>query len=382
MSSTAISLSVAILIIVTSVMNGFSAELIDKILGLNPHIKLYKMEKSVINMEEVKQKIKTLQNVKNVSLTLSGAGMILATNNSAGVFVRGIDKKDIIDNTEFNKTIIGEVDKFSGYKIIIGRDVARQIGAKIGDEISLIVPITTTTMFGVIPRQVSLKVLGFIKSNSQQFDNYMAIIPFNTTQKIFNIKENAGDVEITTNNPNNIEDLQNELLKIGKFYISNWKMENGSLLNALKIEADVMSLILGLFVIASMFSIFAVLRMMIKSKEREIAILKAHGLSNKQICKMFFLIGITISIIGLIFGNILGVSFTLNINSIKAFLESIFHTNLFDGSVYLLDHLPSRLIKKDLFYINIFSFIISLFFTYISIKRNTKIDITKTLRNN
>ena len=143
-----------------------------------------------------------------------------------------------------------------------------------------------------------------------------------------------------------------------------------------------MTLILGLFLIISMFTIFAVVRMMIKSKEREIAILKAQGISNKQICTIFFIVGITISIIGMLFGNLLGIVVAMNIDTIRIFLDNIFGTKLFDGSVYFLNNLPSRLMVNDIVKINIFSFTLSILCTIISTIKNTKIDITKTLRNN
>ena len=143
-----------------------------------------------------------------------------------------------------------------------------------------------------------------------------------------------------------------------------------------------MNLILGLFIIISMFTIFAIIRMTVKAKEREIAILKSHGISNKQINHIFIIVGMSIAIIGMIIGNILGISVSLNIESIRLFLENVFNTKLLDGSVYLLSNLPSKLMTDDVVRINIFAFSMALFCTILSTKLNTKIDITKTLRNN
>ena len=164
--------------------------------------------------------------------------------------------------------------------------------------------------------------------------------------------------------------------------ISDWQSENGALLNALKVEANVMNLILGLFIIISMFTIFAIIRMTIKAKEREIAILKSHGISNKQINHIFIIVGMSIAFVGMMIGNVLGVSIALNIESIRLFLENVFNTKLLDGSVYLLSNLPSRLMADDVIGINIFALAMALFCTILSIHINTKIDITRTLRNN
>ena len=308
--------------------------------------------------------------------------MVVKDNASAGVFIKGISKQDIKNNKDLAKTLVADIDTFSGYKIILGKDIARQLRVRKGDEISLIVPIVANTMFGMVPRQVRLKVAGVINSHSQQYDNYMAIIPFSAGQRIFNVKNNATSFEIITNNPENLDHITRDIAKMKKFYITTWQMENDALLHALKVESNVMSLILGLFLVIAIFTIFAVIRMMIKAKERDIAILKAHGVSNKQIGRIFFIVGLVICMSGMIFGNIIGIAFALNVDDIRLFLEGLLHTKLLDGDVYLLSNLPSRVIKSDIIKINIFAFFMSLFCVYFSIKRNVKIDVVKTLRNN
>ena len=238
----------------------------------------------------------------------------------------------------------------------------------------------------MIPRYVKLKVVGLLKTNAQQYDNYMLLMPFTTSQHIFNLNNNASGIEIITTNPQKVRNIEDNIIQNihnnSLFTISDWQLENGALLNALKVEANVMNLILGLFIIISMFTIFAIIRMTVKAKEREIAILKSHGISNKQINHIFIIVGMSIAIIGMIIGNILGISVSLNIESIRLFLENVFNTKLLDGSVYLLSNLPSKLMTDDVVRINIFAFSMALFCTILSTKLNTKIDITKTLRNN
>lgn len=382
MSSLAIIISIAILIIVTSVMNGFTADLIDKILGLNSHITLYSRVGNFKDLSKIRNQISEIDGVKLVFPVVSGSGMVLKNNASAGVFIKCMTKQDINGNEDLKKSIVADFNKFKGYSIILGNDIARNLNLKKGDKINMIVPIVANTIFGVIPRQVSLEVVGFIRSGSQQYDGYMAILPFKTGQEIFNIKNNASSFEIVAKDPNNLEHIEKKIMSMNDFYISDWKIENSSLINALKVEANVMSLILGLFVVISVFTIFAVIRLMIKSKERDIAILKAHGVSNFKIGEIFFIIGVVICISGMLIGNICGILFALNVDKIRLFLEGLLSIKLFDGNIYLLSHLPSRVILSDILNINIFVFFVSLFCIYFSIKRNLKIDITKTLRNN
>ena len=382
MSSLAIMISIAILIIVMSVMNGFTKELIEKILGLNSHITIYSLRDNFGDIKQTQNDIQKIKGIKFAFPVVSGSGMVVKNDNSAGVFVKAISPSDIKNNKDLSKSIIADLDNFKNYNIILGKDIARQLRVKKGDEINMIVPIVADTMFGTIPRQVRLKVAGIINSHSQQYDNYMAIIPFKAGQVIFNMKDNASSIEIVTENPEKLDDIEKEIAGMKKYYIADWKMENSALLHALKVEANVMSLILGLFVLISTFTIFAVIRMMIKSKERDIAILKAHGISNKQIRNIFLIVGFTICITGMFFGNILGITFAVNVDRIRIFLENLFHTKLLDGDVYLLSNLPSRVIISDIIKANCFAFAVSLLCIYLSIAKNTKIDVAKTLRNN
>lgn len=391
MSMLAISISVAILIIVTSVMNGFRDELIDKILGFNSHITIYNKYGDLLNYKEIQVKLKNNNNydIKSVIPTINGSGMLINTynNNSTGVVIKGISKSNLIERKDLSKYIIGDLNSFSGYSIILGNDIARTLRMKIGDEINLIVPIVSNTIFGTIPRNVKLTITGILKTNAQQYDNYMALLPFSAGQRIFNLQNKASSIEIITSNPKNVELIERNIffhiIKNHKdLYFNDWRFENSALLNALNIESNVMSLLLGLFIILSMFTIFAIIRMMIKAKEREIAILKSHGVSNYQINIIFIIIGLTIAITGMIFGNILGIIVAMNIENIRLFLEKTFNTTLLDGSVYLLSNLPSKLMLNDIVKINIFSFVMAILCTLISAIKNTKINIVNILRNN
>ena len=386
MSIFAITLSIAILIIVVSVMNGFRNELIEKILGFNSHITLSNRYGEFKAYNEINHKISLLPNIKYSNPVINGAGMLINDYGSSGVFVKGISKTGLQNRKDLSKYIIGDLNNFRGFSVVIGNDIAKELGTKINDEINLIVPIATNTIFGMIPRYVKLKIIGILKTNAQQYDNYMLLMPFTTSQHIFNLNNNASGIEIITTNPQKVRNIEDTIIQNihnnSLFTISDWQLENGALLNALKVEANVMNLILGLFIIISMFTIFAIIRMTVKAKEREIAILKSHGISNKQINHIFIIVGMSIAIIGMIIGNILGISVSLNIESIRLFLENVFNTKLLDGSVYLLSNLPSKLMTDDVVRINIFAFSMALFCTILSTKLNTKIDITKTLRNN
>lgn len=387
MSILAISLSITVLIIVMSVMNGFRDELIEKILGFNSHITITKRYGDFYDYDAVSNKILLLNGVKFSNPIINGAGMLTNNYGSSGVFVKGISKNGLQNRKDLNKYIAGNLSDFDGFSIVLGNDVARELNVKMNDYINLIVPIATNTIFGTIPRYVKLKVIGLLKTNAQQYDNYMLLMPFSTAQRVFNLNNIASSVEVITTSPQQISDIKTDIFNNitsnnTAFNISDWQLENGALLNALKVEANVMSLILGLFIIISMFTIFAVIRMMVKAKEREIAVLKSHGVQNIGINSIFTIVGMSIALIGMLIGNTFGIAISMNIEDIRLFLENIFNTKLLDGSVYLLSNLPSKLMINDVLKVNVFAFLMAFLCTMLSTSINTKIDITKTLRNN
>lgn len=385
MSMLAVSISIAILIIVTSVMNGFRDELIDKILGFNSHITVHSKQMKFENYKDVKENIMKIDGVVSASPVVNGAGMVSNGNRSAGIFVKGMSLKELKQRKDLFKYIKGDVNEFKGLNIILGGGVANQLRVRVGDEITMIVPIVSTTMFGVVPRAVNMKVVGLLRTNAQQYDNYMAIVPFKAGQAIFNLQGEASAIEVMTRNPNDVYDIEVDILKVNEkknVRLVDWYMENSALLNALNVEANVMALILSLFTIISMFTIFAIIRMMITSKEREIAILKSHGISNKQIRNIFLVVGMVVAVSGMVLGNVIGITLSLNIDNIRVAIEKLFGTKLLDGSVYFLANLPSRLMLVDIIKTNIFALIMAFACTLISSRKSTKIDITATLRNN
>ena len=385
MSFVAITISVAILIIVTSVMNGFRDELLEKILGFNSHITIYKKYGNFTDFQNIAQKAITSKNIISITPVVNGSGMLSTNSGSSGVVVKGISRKNIENRQDFAKYIQGDLTKFKNFSIIVGKGIARELRLHENDEVNLIVPIISNTAFGTIPRFVNLKVIGFLKTNAQQYDDYTVLLPFNTAQRVFNLQKSASALEVMTANPNDVVEntfiLQKQLGE-QNFFFSNWQIENQAMINALNVEANVMGLILSLFIIISMFTIFAVIRMTIKSKEREIAILKSHGISNTDINKIFLIIGLSIAICGMIIGNITGISVALNIENIRMFLEKLLNIKLLDGSVYLLSKLPSKVIIGDIVKINIFAFVMAVICTLISTYKNTKIDVISILRNN
>ncbi len=384
-------ISVATLIIVLSVMNGFSFELKNKILGVNSHILLEErgLNSPIQNFEQLVGKLQKLPQIRYVNPVVDGQAMLInsAKNGSSGAVVKGISPKDLENRAEiYNNLVLHpdcEKDIFNGrHGVILGSMLARSIGAGIGDGISLVTATGDNTIFGFMPRYRDFLVCGVFESGASMYDSSMVLMSFDVAQVLYKHKSGASGVEIFLKDIDNTENFASFLIDDFGWqgYVSDWKRSNESLFHAMKIERTVMSLIMSLFLCVSMFGIFANMSNMVNQKGRNIAIMKTLGMTNRDVMTIFFISGSIIGICGTVIGCILGVIFTVNIENIKLFLEKLSGTTLFDGAIYFLSYLPAKIFASDLIFVillAIFTTIISSIFPAIRAK---KVIVAETLR--
>ena len=335
-----IMLGVAILIIVMSVMNGFRNDLTDKIIGLNPHIVLQFNNKNDLKFAK-KEIIKNYKNFRLVE-TGSGEGIILSNGNAKGILIKGVGKKDH-KQTFLNKKIIkGSISDLSTGKVMIGGELAYDLNLEIGDNISVISTSFIKTPFGSIPKQDNFIIAAIYNSGFYEFDQNLIYLDIFDTISMFD-KQNL-DLEIFLSDPFNAEKYKRELKKINKnTFIYSWSDLNKSLFSALKVERNVMFMILTLIIIVAAFNIISGLTILIKNKTKEIAIIKSLGLSDNSIIKSFFLTGFTIGCSASIAGVILGVIFSVFIEEIRNFMSVVLNINIFPSDIYYLDKMPSEI---------------------------------------
>ena len=338
-----IMLGVAILIIVMSVMNGFKTDLTNKILGLNPHIIIepnsFKIDNAYIS------KIKN--DFKNISLSKSyvGEGIILSNNNAKGVIFKGIDKSESKRIEFFNNFISkGNLDNFNSNSIFIGSELAYNLDLKVGDSLNLMSSAFVATPLGSLPKQENFKVAGIFNTGFLEFDKNIIFLNIKDALSIFDKENKDQNIEIYLEDPLKANSYKNKFQKINQnYFIYTWSDLNKSLFSALKVERNVMFIILSLIIIVAAFNIISGLTILIKNKTKEIAILKTLGLSNKSIKKTFFLTGLTIGFFATLSGIILGVIFSLNIEKLRLFLSNVFNFEIFPSDIYFLDKLPSEI---------------------------------------
>ncbi len=374
-----IMLGVAILIIVMSVMNGFRADLTDKIIGLNPHLILQLNDGN--DIKNVKNKLSQKYNKINITETVSGEGIILTNNKAKGILIKGINEKDK-SQSFLNKEITnGSLNDFSAGKVMIGGELAYNLNLKIGDKINIVSSSFVDTPFGSIPKQDSFMIAGLFNSGFYEFDQNLIYLELSDSVSIFDRDEGNVDLEIFLEDPFLAEKYKKEIENLYQnIFISTWSDTNKSFFNALKVERNVMFTILTLIIIVAAFNIISGLTILIKNKTKEIAIIKTLGLSENSIIKSFFLTGFTIGFLATITGVIFGVIFSLYIDEIRNFLSMIFGINIFPSDVYYLEKMPSEIDILSVGLIFILSLVITSLASFFPAKTISKMRTTDALK--
>jgi len=360
-----IMLGVAILIIVMSVMNGFKTDLTNKILGLNPHIVIqsngYKINDKFLSILE-----KKFENI-TISKTFSGEGIVIGNNNAKGIVVKGLDKKNKKSLNFLKENITsGSLKKFEENTAFIGSELAFNLDLKVGDKINLTSSAFISTPFGGLPKQETLIISGIFNTGFFEFDQNFVFINLTDALSIFNKETKDQNLEIYVENPMQADTYKKKIQKLNEnYFVYSWSDLNKSFFNALKVERNVMFIILTLIVIVAAFNIISGLTILIKNKTKEIAILKTLGLSNNSIKKSFFLTGFTIGFFATIAGIVLGVTFSKNIEKLRIFLSNTFNLEIFPSDVYYLEQLPTEINFYSIFIIFLFSIFISALASYL-----------------
>jgi len=338
-----IMLGVAILIIVMSVMNGFRTDLTNKILGFNPHliIKPYNSEKINSSFKD-----KLNNNFKNIKFldSFSGEGVVMNGETTKGVLIKGLDQKNKKNLIFLEKILIeGSDNTILSNEAVIGKQLAFDLNLKVGDKINLLSSAFINTPFGGLPKQETFIIKGIFSSGFYEFDQNVIFLNLKEGLIFFNKTSDDINLEIYLQNPLDANVIKDQIQRLdSNFYIYSWIDLNKSFFGALKVERNVMFIILTLIIIVAAFNIISGLTILIKNKTKEIAILKTLGLSNKSIVKSFFLTGFTIGLTATIAGSLLGILFATYIEPIRIFLSNILHVEIFPQDVYFLEKLPSE----------------------------------------
>ena len=373
-----IMLGVATLIIVMSVMNGFRIDLLDKLLGYQPHISFqskgkYNLEKeSIINLAK-----KNNFKISDLNLVNNSEALILTQNKNYGVLVKSFSKNEIKDIYFLKNSIVkGKVNKNG---IGVGLELASKLSLGVGDNLTLLSNNTETTPFGILPKQFNFKVSFIFNTGMYEFDNNFLISNLDQS-KFFSNKEN--EIEIRINNPDNSNNFTSVLKqKYNDRLIYSWVDSNKTFFDALKVERNVMFIILTLIIVVAAFNIISVLTILIKNKSKEISILRSIGFRKNSILKIFLLTGTTIGLLGTALGVILGIFTSYYLENIRSFLNNNFNINIFPSEIYFLSELPSYINYDSVLLISIFSILIVFIASLFPALSASKLEPIKNLKN-
>ena len=375
-----IMLGVAILIIVMSVMNGFKSELTKKILGLNPHIVV---QPNGFNIDDkfifkIKEKFSDI----TTSKTYSGEGIIIINNKAKGIIFKGVSNKEKkIEEFLENNLVNGDIKKFEKNNIFIGSELAFNLNLNIGDKINLMSSAFVSTPLGSLPKQDNFNVAGIFNTGFIEFDQNIIFLTTEDALSIFDKEFEDQNLEIFLNDPLNANKYKKEIEKLNQnYFIYTWSDVNKSFFSALKVERNVMFIILTLIIIVAAFNIISGLTILIKNKTKEIAILKTLGLNNSSIKKSFFLTGFTIGFFATISGIVLGILFSSNIEKIRIFFSNVFNLEIFPSDIYFLEKLPSEINLYSIFIIFILSLLVSAIASYIPARHISKMKTFRALK--
>ena len=375
-----IALGVAVLIVVMSVMNGFRTELINKIVGFNAHITVKPYEKKIEIEKLNNQNLNSIS--KDLILSNSGEGIIIKGEFTKGIILRGYTGEDFpkLDIVK-SKNFLGNVNDLLNNNISISKELSFMLGVKIGDEITIMSPSGVKTIIGSLPKQKTFKIISLFESGLIDFDNNVAFLNLSTLEEFFNLDLNDRNLEIYLKNPQNIENQKIIVEKIfPEEFVFSWADTNSSLFSALKVERNVMFIILTLIIIVAAFNIISGLTILVKNKTRDIAILKSIGVLNKSIVKIFFLVGVIIGTSATIFGILLGVIFSMYIENLRQFLSDIFNISLFPEEIYFLSTMPSEINPSSIFLISLFSILITIIVSIFPALKAAKLDPVQSLK--
>jgi lipoprotein-releasing system permease protein len=379
-----IMLGVATLIIVMAVMNGFRAQLIDKILGLNGHLMVEAMDTRLTDYADLTTRLRAVPGVASVVPMVEGQALASGANNSSGVLVRGIRDTDmpkvrgVADNIR-----LGTLEGFEASGgIAIGTRLAAALGLTIGSKLSLVSPRGNITPLGVTPRIKAYPVVAIFEIGMSEYDSTFVFIPFAEAQAYFNLDDEATAIEIYLDDPDSVDRLRPAIERAAdrQILLTDWQQRNLTFFSALQVERNVMFLILSLIILIAALNIISGLTMLVKEKGHAIAILRTMGATRGAIMRIFFIIGSSIGTIGTLGGFLLGVVISLNIETIRGWIAGLTSTEVFSPELYFLSQLPADMDPRETIAVILMALALSFLATIYPAWRAARLDPVEALR--
>ena len=381
---TGIALGVATLIIVMSVMNGFKAELLNRILGINGHISI--VSSAGFPFNNYKKAVADLQSIDGIELALpliEKQLLVSSSHGAEGAMVRGINAEDILKK-KVMRDGFAKVDTadFEGDVVVLGYKLAHKLGVRIDDEVTLISPNGKVTAFGSVPRIKSYRVIGTFDMGMFEYDSNYIFMPLEAAQKYFGLKDAVSVIDVSLKDESKLPQMRTMLQRSVSLdaYVYDWKQTNSAFFNAIDVERNVMFLILTLIILVAAFNIITGLIMLVKDKSRDVAVLRTMGATRGMIMRIFVMDGAFIGIVGTAIGVALGLLFCYNIETIRQLLQRLSGRELFSSEIYFLSQLPAKVDNTEVLLVVVITLLLSFLATIYPAYRASKYNPAEALR--
>ncbi len=380
-----IMLGVATLIIVMAVMNGFRAELLSRILGVNGHVIVQAIDRDLKDYEDLALRFELLGRVTAAIPLVEGQTLASGSIGvGTGTLVRGIRGTDLarMDLVAGNirQGAIAGFDDAGG--VAIGSRLAQNLGLGVDDMITLISPDGDITPFGTTPRVKSYPVVAIFEVGMSEYDASIVFMPLAEAQLYFNSEDNVQSIELFVEDPDRIDGLREELSAAAgrDLFVVDWRQRNQTFFSALQVERNVMFMILTLIVLVAALNIISGLIMLVKDKGHDIAILRTMGATSGAVMRIFFMTGAAIGVVGTLAGVALGIVVCLNVESIRQFFSWLSGTTLFNPELYFLSRLPAKMDPGEIASVVLMAVALSFAATLLPAWRAARLDPVEALR--